>query len=378
MAGESPFEKIMPIAKIKSLLALSKRDPVNVAICLTSDSDGLMLLDKKAKPRSLSSLLKTEAGKAKIALNVGTMRFGRAEVDPDYDPSMVRLFVNKEAPGNMRAKLVEVVRKGGFQKVEINIDASIDAEPETEGAPVTAAPEVLTPPPKVAEKPDPAALNKELAMLARRIPEVPETDPARAKLLKLANSINVLIKTNNTQTASDSLKQLREELREALDAAGVGVGQVVQNGADQPKPGGAPDAKAAKDGPVAYAKARMAWQATRKKLDADLQTLRGAIRDSFAEDGNVDTIDREFVARTKPVLETLDDSLADTLDDAINATDAAKRAELVSQSKQIIKRYQDFIASDILMRELDGNPFVPLSTTKVMTATLGTLATAVH
>ena len=45
-----------------------------------------------------------------------SVRFGRAEVDTDYDSSMVRFFLNKDAPGNMRIRLVEVVKRIPYQR----------------------------------------------------------------------------------------------------------------------------------------------------------------------------------------------------------------------------------------------------------------------
>ena len=83
---------------MKPLLTLSKRDPVQAAFGLTTDGDAVLLLDKKAKPRKVMSMLKSSAGKGKLQLNTATLRFGRAEVDPDYDPSMVRFFVGGKHP----------------------------------------------------------------------------------------------------------------------------------------------------------------------------------------------------------------------------------------------------------------------------------------
>ena len=63
----------MPGAKMKPLLALSKKEPVQAAIGLTADGDGIILLDKKAKPKKVASLLKSAAGKAKLQLNSASL-----------------------------------------------------------------------------------------------------------------------------------------------------------------------------------------------------------------------------------------------------------------------------------------------------------------
>ena len=133
MADKEPAsDKIMTAAKMKPLLALSKREPVQAAVGLTADGDGVVLLDKKLKPKKVLAMLKAEAAKAKIQLQPSTLRFGKAEVDPEYDPGMVRFFVNKEAPGNMRAKLVVVFKQAAYSKVEFNVDPSFEEEPEDE------------------------------------------------------------------------------------------------------------------------------------------------------------------------------------------------------------------------------------------------------
>ena len=65
------------------MLALSKQEPVQAAIGLSADGEGIILLDKKAKPRKVAAMLKASAAKAKIQLNGSSIRFGRAEVDTD-------------------------------------------------------------------------------------------------------------------------------------------------------------------------------------------------------------------------------------------------------------------------------------------------------
>ena len=61
MANAPASEAIMAVAKIKPLLALSKKEPVQAAIGLTTDGEGVILLDKKASPRKVASMLKANA-----------------------------------------------------------------------------------------------------------------------------------------------------------------------------------------------------------------------------------------------------------------------------------------------------------------------------
>jgi hypothetical protein len=233
-AGKAPAsDSIMTADKMKPLLALSKLEPVQAAVGLSSDGEGIILLDKRAKPKKVASLLRASAAKAKITLNSASLRFGRAEVDPEYDSGMVRFFINKDAPGNMRAKLVEVVKRIPYQKVEINVDPSLELEPEENDAPdVANASPALG---QASHGPNAEALLNELAALARRIPEVSSAD-LKAGLVRVATDANAQIKANTLDVAAESVARLREALREALDALKVGIGQVVSPAGQAARP----------------------------------------------------------------------------------------------------------------------------------------------
>jgi hypothetical protein len=221
MAKPVASDAIMTPDKMKPLLALSKTEPVQAAIGLTSDGEGLILLDKKAKPRKALSLLRGNAAKAKLALNTASLRFGRAEVDLDYDPAMVRFFINKDAPGNMRVKLLEVVKRIPYQKVEINVDPSLEAEEddadETEtasAAPATASANGLE---------EAEALGHSLADLIGRIPAAAGSDPARkAKLAQVAGAANGLIKASDWAGARKLLAGLEQAMAAAPPPAAAG------------------------------------------------------------------------------------------------------------------------------------------------------------
>jgi hypothetical protein len=211
-------DSIMTPDKMKPLLALSKKEPVQAAIGLTADGEGLLLLDKRAKPKKVMSMLRADAGKAHLQLNAASLRFGRAEVDPDYDPAMVRLFVNKETPGVMRVKLVEIVKRVPYQKVEINVDPSLEEEPEDEDhiqdtAPESVAP-VPPPLPPTGHGPESGGLAHVLAELAHHIAGVADTG-LKARLAQLAGGANTAIKTNNLHAAAQVIKEIRALLGHA-------------------------------------------------------------------------------------------------------------------------------------------------------------------
>ena len=318
--GKEPAtDTIMSPGDMKPLLALSKREPVYAAIGLTADGEGVILLNRRVKPKKLLAMLKSDASKAKIQLQPSTLRFGKAEVDTDYDPGMVRFFLNKVAPSNMRLKLLEVVKRVPYQKVELNVEPTFEDEPDDDAADAPQATAASTATSTTTDAPPP---------------------PAPAAM--------------DTSTATST----------ATDAA-----------MEQAKPGAAPAGGA---GPVVYGKARLAWVAVRKKLETDLDTLRKHLLEFYKDAGIAGDLDKRYSELVAPVLAHLDEDLADTLDSAINATDPATRAKLVEDAGKTIKRYQDFVASEALFGELDANPFVPLAITQTVTTTLATLAKAVH
>ncbi len=204
-------DSIMPPDKMKPLLALSKREPVQAAFGLTGDGEGVLLLDKKMKPKKVMATLKSAAAKAKIQLQPSTVRFGRAEVDTDYDAGTVRFHINKEVPGNMRPRLIEVVRRIPYQKVEFDVDETPEQEPEEDAAEGETA----------RAQPDLEALKKDLAALIGRIPVAAANDAGRkTRLATLAGAANNGLKANNPAAAGAGIAALQAALDE-LSAAGT-------------------------------------------------------------------------------------------------------------------------------------------------------------
>lgn len=129
--GATP-DDIMSPAELKPLLAMSKREPVNAAIGMTRDHEGVILLDRRIKPRKLLAQLKAEARKVKLELDITSLRFGRAEVDTAANSGLVVFTVNKEPPGALHMKLLELIRRVPYGKVEIGVDQKFEEEPEDE------------------------------------------------------------------------------------------------------------------------------------------------------------------------------------------------------------------------------------------------------
>jgi len=346
---------------MKRLLMKSKEEPVNCAFGQGDDNTmALLMLDKVKQPKAVEKELTKEFPNAK------NTRWGTAAVDTEVDPKLVRFIINKPV-SSMARKLVKTLKGTGYTKVELLLEDGSPIEAYTEqeeGQPAAVAGEPPPPPGPAEAKPDPAALARALAELIKRIPAVLAVTPGlKDQLSKLATDANVNLKTNNLVYAATHI----ESLRRALDNAPQGPA---------PAPSAQPASPAA--GAVAYGKSRLAWLAARKKVEGDIEKLRGEIVATYKADGIADKLDAAYRSRVAPVLSTLDESLADKLDEATNATDPAKRAALVQDARAILQRYQQFLASDDTINELDTNPFVPLQIRATIAGTLDTLSKAVR
>ena len=281
MAKAPASDTIMPADKMKPLLALSKKEPVHAAIGLSAEGDGLLLLDKKASPRKVMSMLRASAEKGKLKLVGSSLRFGRAEVDVDYDPGMVRLFINKDAPGAMRLKLIEVVKRIPYQKVEINVDPSLEEEGEeggeaSEAQPASAAapPQASPPlPPAPAAAPlDPATLTQALRELIGRITQVTATLPARKpELAKLAFEAGAALKGGKLDAAAEALAKLRAALDPPAEPGPA------PSPAPGPAPGPAPRPAPGQGEENGWPAAREAWQDANDAVNDQINALRAAL-----------------------------------------------------------------------------------------------------
>ncbi len=336
--------------EMASLLRTSKKQPVNCAIGVDGATGaGLLLLDRMKGPKILEGELAKQFPKAKDT------RFGTALVDVDTKPKEVRIEVNKPVSG-LAKKLVKTVRGGGFNSVVLVLTGGVAVEACTEegdDAGTISEDGALPGPPQPAL--DAAVLRPTLVALIGRIQLV--ADPARKlALAKLAAAATERVKERDLPRAQAAVVQLRA----ALDASGP-VGAQVAVGAK-----------------VTYARARLAWLAARQKVASEIERLRGEIVASFQRydfAAELSEAHRRFVT---PVLESLDESLADKLDEATNASDPAARAKLVAEAHAIMQRYQAFLANEPVIAALDANPFMPLAIRSTFTATLTTLSQAVR
>ena len=131
-------------------------------------------------------------------------------------------------------------------------------------------------------------------------------------------------------------------------------------------------------GGAIYVKSRMAWVATRAKVESDIAKLHGALTLTYQGHGAAETLEKAFQTRVEVMLNALDHSLAEKLDEVNQATDSGQRAQLVQEARQIMQRYESYLATEPLIAKLDANPFVPVAIEKTLTATLAALSKAVR
>ena len=302
MSKEAPSELIMPADELKSLLIRSKREPVSAAIALTNEGEGLILLDRKARPGKLAGTLRTAAAKAKLSVNVSTVRFGRAEVDIDQDAGLVCFYLSKEAPASMRAKLVEVVKRSGMQRVSLAVEEGLDDDGEGT-APTAAA---------LAESTAEAA--------AEAAPVVPADDQGKAFNQHLARLVPrfkqaVADRHPAAETVKAKLAEAGELARQQAFGDALRMLDDAQRLLDAPASAGDTTAAAATD----HAAAEQAFKAR-------LVTLMPIIREAAASDPALAATAKQQTLDATARLKAQDVTGANAVLDALQASLAAALA----------------------------------------------------
>ena len=186
----------------------------------------------------------------------------------------------------------------------------------------------------------------------------------KAALTKLAAEASGALKAGDLPAAEKGANALKEALdRETAPPATTGA----QPAVDPAK------------GAVAYAKSCLAWRATRAKTRSDIDKLSAELQAVFGDDNDVaKELEQKYRSRVAPILEELDEDLADKLDDAANASDPEKRQKLVQEARSLIGKYQNFLASNDIILRLDSNPLVPLAIQHTLSTSLDAVAKAIR
>ena len=214
---------------------------------------------------------------------------------------------------------------------------------------------------KSATGPSSAELMKVFNEMSARVKQAVVDHPGHKQdVLQKAAAFMTQVKANQLAEAEQTLEDLNSTL-DGLQMAGADAG-------------GEEDLPATEDKPkfTEYATARLAWIATRQKADTDLKKLEKAILEAFKDDAVLPTI-KKNVRRLDVILKTLDETLADKLDQALNA-EGESRTAFHQEARGVVARYLQFLKSNPLAIDLDDNPFVPLQVNKNLTTTLTLLA----
>ena len=153
-----PQDDILPLPKLKQILAIAESKPLSCAFVLTKDKkECLLLIHKTAKPKKVSAMLKADA---KAIMDAPSLRFGRVEIDAKNDPGTIRFTVNRAEAGGTIMTLVRLAKKAQYQGIVINASEELEEESEEETEEGSEEVKESPPPPPL---PDAAALTAALA-----------------------------------------------------------------------------------------------------------------------------------------------------------------------------------------------------------------------
>jgi hypothetical protein len=277
-----------------------------------------------------------------------------------------------EAQANLKSGDL-VGAAGSIETLRRQLDAAAGSSPpspQSQGATTATAP-TAPPPPQPAGAPqtpapgaDAGALTARITGLVKQLIPLTASDPARLDAFKKTTAAGqAALKSGDLASAAKAADALQAMLGISPAAPAASSG----NGTAPPDPAAAQK----------VAKSRLAWVATRKKIETDLGKLKSAVMAACQGIDIESALEAGFRERVEPVLEQLDESLAHKLDEVNGAADATRRAKLVAEAKGIIERYEAFAEGSQIIAKLDDNPFFPLAIGKTLAATLGTLSSAI-
>lgn len=233
-----------------------------------------------------------------------------------------------------------------------DVDEALDEG--SEQATATADPPAPTAPPAPAEQP---AIMARLAALQPAIKSA-LTGPLGAQIKALVAAVGEALKAQKAPLALQAIERLEALTRPSPPAAAP----------TQPDP--APEIR---KGTVDYAKCRLAWEAARKKVHADLQALEAAVLKEYQDSRAFGQL-QVNIRRFDQVLAGFAEDLGDLLDNALNASDPKLRQQHHAQAATVVAKFLDRASQDPFIAKLQTNPFVPLTIQTSLVNTLQALA----
>jgi hypothetical protein len=120
---------------------------------------------------------------------------------------------------------------------------------------------------------------------------------------------------------------------------------------------------------VRLTKGLLLWNNTRGYVSRQIKTLQQAILADMQDEPDFDDI-KANLGNLEEMLEVLDDSLADKLGELHATADPARKAVLSGEARAIVTRFQQYVANDGLVNEIDDNGFVSLDIKPKVSAAL--------
>jgi len=356
-----PQDEVLPLGKLKQVLALAEKKPLGCAFGLTKDKkECLLLIDKSAKPKKAATLLKKDA---KDFLDVGTMRFGRVVIDVANDPTTLRFTVNRSEAGGTLVSMNRLAKKAGYQGIVINTSDALEDESEEgeesetiEGGIPTPPPQQSAPDPSGLKAPnlsppiDAAALKARLTLLVKQMLERIAADPAsKDELSALAKHASLMLGTNNLKSATEDADRLEQLLNAPMPVA--------PTSGEPPK-----DKPTAGVSDVAVEKSHEVWGAVRTKVSGEIEKLRAAVVNTYLAEGIGGDIDVAYRSLTSGINEKVTkDEFGKKLLEIQKETDPAKRAKLLGEATMLLDDVTTFFGSNDVIAKLEDNPFVPVA-----------------
>lgn len=117
---------------------------------------------------------------------------------------------------------------------------------------------------------------------------------------------------------------------------------------------------------IAYRSSLLAFAGAKSRVAGQIDTLARTLATTLPERAK---LARDLAAE----LQDLNDEIGDTIDAALNAA-AEQRSMHNPAIRRAISGYLDFLATDELVRKVDGNPLVPVSVRATLSDALQAIA----
>jgi hypothetical protein len=353
----------MTVAEMKSVLNVSKRQPVKCAFGIGKDPGlALLLLDKMKTPMAVKGALLEKFPETK------SERWGTASVDIDVNPKLVKFLINKEVTG-MARRLIKTLKGTGYTRVVIlredgtEVEAYEEADPDADAANGGSGEDAATaaastakateavdqipkaPPPSL---PDIAALRRLLGEQVPRIAAV--TDPDRkAKLATIATLANAKLKANDAARAEAAITGLRSALDSLAAAAATAPAGKTEVHLGVTIPSGT--AMNRSEAGARWRAARETWSQASATVDGQISSLQSVLRASGTQtlveiaDAGLNGVTGNHKVRLMAMLTELGDGTPDAM------------AKAGPKARKLLEEFAGHIASDPRVAACDNNPF---------------------